>query len=199
MRRANEIVYIAGVDEVGRGPLAGPVVAAAVILNPEKPVQGIKDSKKLTEKQREQLAEKIRETAISYAIGRCEVDEIDNINIFQASLLAMQRAVMQLNVKPHEVIVDGKFSPVLPYPTRAIIKGDETEKSIGAASILAKVYRDQEMKQLHVLYPQYGFAQHKGYATEFHLAAIKQYGISPVHRRSFQPISQLILKERQEA
>lgn len=184
----NKIIYIAGVDEVGRGPLAGPVVAAAVILNPEKNIAGIKDSKKLTEKQRENLAEKIREHAIAFAIAQCDVHEIDKINIFQASLLAMQRAVMQLSIQPHKVIVDGKFSPQLPYPTQAIIKGDETEVEISAASILAKVFRDQYMKQLHDTYPQYGFAQHKGYGTAFHLAAIKQYGICPIHRRSFKPV-----------
>lgn len=179
---------IAGVDEVGRGPLAGPVVAAAVILDENYPIEGIADSKMLSPKKRTLLANEIRIHAIDYAIGRAEVDEIDRINIFQASLLAMQRAVLQLTIIPKQVLVDGKFCPQLPYPCQAIVRGDKTVLVISAASIIAKVARDEEMCQLETQYPGYGFAQHKGYPTPQHLSALQQLGVCPIHRRSFKPV-----------
>jgi len=183
----NQLI-IAGVDEVGRGPLAGPVVAAAVILDEKHPIIGIADSKTLSPKKRRLLANEIRAHAIAYAFGRAEVDEIDTINIFHASLLAMQRAVLQLPIIPDKVQVDGKFCPILPYPTQAIIGGDKTVLAIGAASIIAKVARDEEMCELEILYPGYGFAQHKGYPTAMHLTALKKLGASSIHRRSFKPV-----------
>ncbi|EIJ41295.1 ribonuclease HII [Beggiatoa alba B18LD] len=179
---------VAGVDEVGRGPLAGAVVAAAVILNPEKPIIGLADSKVLSEKRRLILADEIREQALAWALGRAEVEEIDAINILQASLLAMQRAVAQLGVTPQLVLVDGNKCPILPYPTQAIVQGDKTVPAISAASILAKVVRDQEMVELDKQYPLYGLAQHKGYPTKAHLLALQQHGVSPIHRRSFAPV-----------
>lgn len=179
---------IAGVDEVGRGPLAGPVVAAAVILDPDRPIAGIKDSKKLSEKQRECLAQRIHENALAVSIGRAEVDEIDALNILQASLLAMQRAVSQLTIKPTEVWVDGNCCPRLDYPCRAIVRGDQLEVCIGAASIVAKVHRDQEMARWEAIFPGYGFSQNKGYPTANHLSALEALGPSPLHRRSFGPV-----------
>ena len=182
---------VAGVDEVGRGPLAGDVVAAAVILA-ESPVEGVTDSKMLTPERREALAERIRDHAVSWALGRATVAEIDELNILQASLLAMRRAVEALPIQPSLVLVDGNRLPKWPYEARAIVKGDLSEHSIGAASILAKVQRDAEMQALHKHYPAYGFDRHKGYPTKAHLAALETVGVSPVHRRSFAPIRRLL-------
>lgn len=182
------VYWIAGVDEVGRGPLAGPVVTAAVILHPEKPIAGLADSKKLSEKKRDALAREIEDKALAFAYGRAEVDEIDRINILQASLLAMRRAVLALPVQPHEVWVDGNKAPDLPMKVQTFIKGDATVAAISAASILAKVARDREMLSLHEQYPQYGFAGHKGYPTAAHFEALRQHGPTPLHRRSFAPV-----------
>lgn len=187
-----EFERIAGVDEVGRGPLAGPVVAAAVILDPNRPIEGLKDSKKLSKKRREALAEIIKSQALAWAFGRAEASEIDEINILQASLLAMKRAVEALPIAPHKVLVDGNKCPDLAYPTEAIIKGDQKIASISAASIIAKVSRDQEMCELDVIYPGYGFSQHSGYPTKQHLEALTKIGISPHHRMSFRPVADLI-------
>ena len=182
---------VAGVDEVGRGPLAGDVVAAAVILT-ESPLEGVTDSKMLTPERREALAERIRVEAVSWALGRATVAEIDELNILQASLLAMRRAVEALPIQPSLVLVDGNRLPKWPYEARAIVKGDASEPSIGAASILAKVQRDAEMLALHEHYPVYGFDRHKGYPTKAHLAALKTAGVSPVHRRNFGPVRRLL-------
>jgi len=182
---------VAGVDEVGRGPLAGDVVAAAVILA-ESPLEGVTDSKMLTSERREALAERIRDEAVSWALGRATVAEIDELNILQASLLAMRRAVEALPIQPSLVLVDGNRLPKWPYEARAIVKGDLSEHSIGAASILAKVQRDGEMQALHEHYPAYGFDRHKGYPTKAHLAALETVGVSPVHRQSFGPVRRLL-------
>jgi len=178
----------AGVDEVGRGPLAGAVVAAAVILDPNKPIEGLADSKALTEKTRVKLAAQIRSSALAWAIGRAEVEEIDQINILQASLLAMRRAVLALRPQAEYALVDGNRCPDLPCPCEAIIKGDQTVAEISAASIIAKVARDEEMVELDRVYPGYGFAQHKGYGTKVHLQALEDLGVTPIHRRSFGPV-----------
>jgi len=185
MSKFSIIVPIAGVDEAGRGPLAGPVIAAAVILPPKHHLRGLTDSKKLTAKQRDHFFERIKDTCIAYGIGRGEVDEIDRLNIHHATLLAMQRAVLALKIQPGEVWVDGKFCPKVPVPVRAIIHGDETIPAISAASIIAKVTRDREMQMLDEQYPGYGFAQHKGYGTAQHFAALKKWGRTLIHRRSF--------------
>jgi len=185
-------MLIAGVDEVGRGPLAGPVVAAAVILDPGRPIEGLADSKKLSEKKRDQLFEIIQQRALTWCIGRAEVEEIDDINILQASLLAMKRAVMGLSLPPVKVLVDGNKLPDLPYAMEAIIKGDQKEPAISAASILAKVTRDREMVVLDGQYPGYGLAGHKGYPTAAHCDAIASLGISPIHRRSFGPVKRYL-------
>jgi ribonuclease HII len=183
-----DALLIAGVDEAGRGPLAGPVVAAAVILDPARPIVGLADSKKLSAARREQLAAAIRDNALAWALGRAEVAEIDRLNILQASLLAMQRAVAALNVVPAKVLVDGNRCPPLACPCEAIVKGDATVPVIGAASILAKVARDAELRRLHDHYPHYNFAQHKGYPTASHLEALRRHGPCPEHRRSFAPV-----------
>ncbi|MCW8848325.1 MAG: ribonuclease HII [Sedimenticola sp.] len=188
----SSIHLIAGVDEVGRGPLAGPVVAAAVILNPAKPISGLADSKKLSEKRREQLALEIREKAICWALGRAEVEEIDHLNILHASMLAMQRAVEALAMMPQHALIDGNRCPSLPCSAEAIVGGDASEPAISAASIVAKVARDQEMIELDLVYPGYGLAQHKGYPTKLHMAALQQLGITPIHRRSFGPVKRLL-------
>ncbi len=188
----SDLTKIAGVDEVGRGPLAGAVIAAAVILNPLKPIAQITDSKKLSEKQREKIAVQIRDLSIAWAIGRAEVEEIDQLNILQASLLAMKRAVQQLACVPDQVLVDGNLCPQWVYPSQAIIQGDLKVKVIGAASIIAKVARDQEMILLDQRYPGYGLAQHKGYPTRAHCLALQQLGPSPIHRRSFAPVKALL-------
>ena len=186
-------MLIAGVDEVGRGPLAGPVVTAAVILDPDNPIAGLTDSKKLTEKRREALVPIIQQHALSWALGRAEVHEIDQLNILQASLLAMRRAVMALPIAPQKVHVDGILAPDLPYPVVTIIKGDLHDQAIAAASILAKVARDQEMLDLAQQYPGYDLAKHKGYPTAAHQQALMQLGPSAIHRKSFKPV-QLALK-----
>lgn len=179
---------IAGVDEAGRGPLAGPVVASAVILNPERPIEGLNDSKKLSAKKRQQLYSIIQERALAFAIATASVAEIDEFNILQASLLAMQRAVERLLIVPEHVLVDGLHCPKLLQTSQAIVKGDQTVPAISAASILAKVYRDDYMIQLDKDYPDYGFAIHKGYPTPRHLLALKQFGITCHHRQSFGPV-----------
>lgn len=175
--------YIAGVDEVGRGPLAGPVVTAAVILR--EPIEGVKDSKQLTAAKRSQLAVKIKEEALSFAYGRAEAEEIDRLNIHQATLLAMKRAIEALAIKPHEVWVDGLYLPPIAIPCQAIVRGDSLANAIGAASILAKVLRDEEMEKMDLLYPGYGFANHKGYATLEHRKRLAELGPCQIHRRSF--------------
>ncbi|WP_444994612.1 ribonuclease HII [Aliikangiella sp. IMCC44359] len=179
---------VAGVDEVGRGPLAGPVVAAAVILDPAQPIVGLTDSKKLSEKKREKLSEEIRQKALSWYIARCEPEEIDELNILQASLLAMKRAVEGLSVPPEHCLVDGNKLPQLNCSAEAIVKGDLTEPAISAASIIAKVARDNEMCEMDKVFPHYGFAKHKGYPTKAHREAIIQHGITPIHRKSFAPV-----------
>lgn len=185
-------ILIAGVDEAGRGPLAGPVVAAAVILNPEKMIAGLADSKQLTEKQREELFPQIQEHALAWGIGRADVFEIDQLNILQATLLAMQRAVLALKHLPELALIDGNIAPKLNCKTKTIIKGDQSEPAISAASILAKVTRDREMVLLDGEYPQYGFAQHKGYGTKAHLLALEKHGASVIHRRSYAPVALLL-------
>ena len=179
---------VAGVDEVGRGPLAGPVVTAAVILDPKRPIEGLMDSKKLSESRREILAKQIKEYALAWAIGRAEVEEIDEINILQATMLAMQRAIAALDPQPGHALVDGNRCPALPCTAEAIIKGDGTVPAISAASIIAKVTRDNELVALDAEYPGYGLAGHKGYPTKAHVAALNKLGVTPIHRRSFAPV-----------
>ncbi|HVC37878.1 MAG TPA: ribonuclease HII [Gammaproteobacteria bacterium] len=181
-------VFIAGVDEAGRGPLAGPVAAAAVILAPSRPITGLKDSKRLTPQQRERLAAEIREHALAWAVGWADHIEIDRLNILQAALLAMQRAVLALAVAPIKVLVDGNRCPALSYPMEAIVKGDNLIPVISAASILAKVERDAAMKRFDEEFPAYGFRIHKGYPTPMHLAALATHGACTIHRRSFAPV-----------
>ena len=183
---------IAGVDEVGRGPLAGPVIAAAVILDETKPIAGLADSKVLSATRREELAYLIRERALCWALGRAEVEEIDRLNILRASLLAMKRAVETLSLPPELVLVDGNQAPELGYPVQTIVRGDASVPAISAASILAKVTRDAEMCELDRQFPGYGFAQHKGYPTSVHLDALEKQGVSPIHRRSFGPVQRLL-------
>jgi len=184
---------LAGVDEVGRGPLAGDVVAAAVILDPAKPIEGLADSKKLSEKKRELLFDQIRERALCFAVARASVAEIDRLNILQASLLAMCRAVEQLRVPPEFVLVDGNKKPDWHYDCDTVVQGDGRVAAIAAASILAKVTRDREMAELDKEYPGYGLAGHKGYPTKAHLQALEQLGPSPIHRQSFAPVKQLAM------
>ncbi|MCO1333930.1 ribonuclease HII [Microbulbifer sp. OS29] len=183
---------LAGVDEVGRGPLAGDVVAAAVILDPRKPIVGLADSKKLSEKKREQLFNEICERALSYSVARATVGEIDQINILQASLLAMHRAVEHLHIQPEFVLVDGNKKPNWNYRCDTVVKGDGRVEAIAAASILAKVTRDREMFELDLKYPGYGLAGHKGYPTKAHMQALLELGPSPVHRASFAPVKRLL-------
>ena len=182
-------VLVAGVDEVGRGPLAGPVVTAAVILDPARPIAGLRDSKTLAPARREALALLVRERALAWALGRAEVEEIDRWNILQATLLAMERAVRALAVAPEKVLVDGNRCPRVPYPVEAIVGGDGLVEAISAASIVAKVARDSEMVELDARYPGYGLAGHKGYPTREHLEALARLGPAPVHRRSFAPVA----------
>lgn len=179
---------VCGVDEAGRGPLAGTVVAAAVILDPARPIAGLDDSKKLSEKERERLAPLIRENALAWAVASASVEEIDRLNILHASMLAMQRAVQALPMAAHMALVDGNRCPPLSIPCRAIVGGDGKVAAIAAASILAKTVRDADMLAMHQLYPQYGFDRHKGYPTAAHLAALRLHGASPEHRRSFGPV-----------
>lgn len=184
------VVLVAGIDEAGRGPLAGPVVAAAVILDPTRRIRGLADSKVLTPDRREELAVLIRERAIAWATGSAQVDEIDRINIFHATMLAMTRAVAALAIPPDEALVDGNRCPALACRVRAIVKGDRDVKAISAASIIAKTTRDAMLRELDKVYPLYGFAQHKGYGTPEHLAALDRHGPCPIHRRSFAPVVQ---------
>ena len=183
-----DAALIAGVDEVGRGPLVGAVVTAAVILDPQNPIDGLADSKKLTEKKRERLFAEIQEKALYWSIGRAEAAEIDQINILQATFLAMQRAVAGLPVRPGFVLVDGNKAPDFGVPAQAVIKGDGLVPEISAASILAKVTRDREMAELDKQFPQYGFAKHKGYPTALHLEVLAQYGVTEHHRTSVGPV-----------
>lgn len=183
---------ICGVDEAGRGPLAGPVFAASVILGADAAIEGIADSKTLSARKREHLALAIRGGALAWAIGRAEVEEIDSLNILRASLLAMKRAVEALPLRPDEVLVDGQHCPELEFPVRAVVRGDRLVREISAASILAKTARDEEMLALHQGFPQYGFDKHKGYPTAEHLAALRRFGASVIHRRSFAPVKALL-------
>ena len=185
-------LLIAGVDEVGRGPLAGPVVTAAVILDSSHIIDGLADSKGLTEKKRGQLDQLIREHALSFSIGQADVHEIDRMNILQATMLAMQRAVAGLTIRPDKVLVDGNRLPVLSCEAEAIVGGDGLVAEISAASIIAKVYRDRMMNDLHHRYPQYGFDSNKGYPTRMHRDALQKYGVTPFHRRSFAPVKRAI-------
>ena len=187
-----EYQRIAGVDEVGRGPLAGPVVTAAVILDPQKPIEGLVDSKKISEKKRLVLAEQIKRDALCWSIARAEVDEIDELNILHATMLAMQRAVMGLSVQPDMVLIDGNRCPEIPYKSLAVVKGDSLVDAISAASILAKVTRDNEVIQFEEEFPGYGWSKHKGYPTKLHLEALQKLGVTPLHRRSFGPVRRLI-------
>jgi len=181
-------LFIAGVDEAGRGPLAGPVVAAAVILPAKYQLPGLTDSKKLSAARRAQLEPQIKDCAIAWAVAEASAAEIDDINILQASLLAMRRAVEALSISPHQALVDGNRAPRLNMPVQCIVKGDLTEACISAASILAKQARDRMMLELDGLYPQYGFARHKAYPTEAHRQALIEHGVCPAHRRSFRPV-----------
>lgn len=184
---------VCGVDEAGRGPLAGSVVASAVILDPSHSIPGLTDSKKLTAAKRAKLEVEIKQTAIAWAIAEASIEEIDDINILHASMLAMRRAVLALETRPDIVLVDGNREPDLPnFEVHAIIKGDLTEQCISAASVLAKEYRDKQMLELDLLYPQYQFAKHKGYPTQLHRDLLIQHGVSPVHRRSFKPVRDLL-------
>lgn len=189
---SRRIGTIVGVDEVGRGPLAGGVLAAAVVLPERHGISGIVDSKKISPKRRAALSKLIREHAVAWKIGRASVAEIDEINILQASLLAMKRAVEQLGCQPDMVLVDGNMTPELDYPCEAIVGGDSSVEVISAASIIAKVERDGEMEQLDEIYPEYGFRRHKGYPTKYHLEALQKHGPCPIHRRSFAPVRRLL-------
>ena len=187
-----ETELIAGVDEVGRGPLCGPVVTAAVILDPKRPISGLKDSKKLTEARRTELSEQIKQSALAWCIARADVEEIDQLNILHATMLAMQRAVAGLSIVPELALIDGNRCPHLAVPCQAIVKGDDRVPAIAAASILAKVARDTEMQELDRQYPGYGMAGHKGYPTKQHLLALQTLGATPIHRRSFKPVQQAL-------
>lgn len=180
---------VCGVDEAGRGPLAGPVVAAAVILDPARPIAGLNDSKKLSAKKRMALAGLIRERALAWAVAEASVEEIDQLNILHASMLAMQRAVVALQVTPERALIDGNRCPSLAIPAEAVVQGDAKVAAIAAASILAKTVRDEGMLGLHAQYPHYGFDRHMGYPTAAHCAALAAHGVSPVHRRSFAPVA----------
>ncbi|ELI5445179.1 ribonuclease HII [Vibrio parahaemolyticus] len=183
---------IAGVDEVGRGPLVGDVVTAAVILDPNNPIEGLNDSKKLSEKKRLALLPEIKEKALAWAVGRCSPEEIDELNILQATMVAMQRAIAGLKVQPDLVLIDGNRCPELPMDSQAVVKGDLRVAEISAASIIAKVVRDQEMEELDKQYPQFGFAKHKGYPTKAHFEAIEQHGVISEHRKSFKPVKKAL-------
>jgi ribonuclease HII len=184
--------FICGVDEAGRGPLAGAVFAAAVILDPNKTIAGLADSKKLSEKKRDFLAGEIKEKALAWAIASCSAEEIDEINILQASLLAMKRAVESLSLQPDQLLVDGLHCPKLLIPMRAIVQGDSKEACISAASILAKTARDAELYILDEQYPQYGFAKHKGYPTPLHMQMLALHGVLPIHRKTYAPVRRLL-------
>lgn len=184
--------YIAGVDEVGRGPLVGAVVTAAVILDPRRPIVGLADSKQLSEKRRLALYDEIKDKALSWSLGRAEPEEIDQLNILHATMLAMQRAVAGLHLTPDYVLIDGNRCPQLPMPALAVVKGDSRVAEISAASILAKVTRDREMVELDARFPEYGFAQHKGYPTAYHLEKLALLGATEYHRRSFAPVKRVL-------
>lgn len=190
----NGFRLIAGVDEVGRGPLCGDVVTAAVILDPQKPIEGLADSKKITEKKRDYLFDIIKERALAWSVARATVEEIDQLNILHATMLAMQRAVAGLSIQPDLVLVDGNRTPDFGIAAQAVVKGDSLVAEISAASILAKVTRDREMEALHSIYPHYGLAQHKGYPTKDHLQAIELHGINHIYRKSFAPVKKLLSK-----
>lgn len=192
MEMSQKLEIVAGVDEAGRGPLAGAVFAAAVILNPVKPIAGLADSKKLTAKQREKLFDLIYENALAVSVARAEVDEIDHLNILHATMLAMQRAVAGLSIVPELALIDGNRCPKLTCQAQAIIGGDAIEPAISAASIIAKVARDRDMLTLHQQFPEYNFARHKGYGTAEHLAALEKYGPCALHRRSYAPVAKFI-------
>jgi ribonuclease HII len=183
---------ICGVDEAGRGPLAGPVTAAAVILDPAQPIAGLRDSKKLSEAQRDALAIEIKEKALAWAIAECSEQEIDSLNILQATMLAMRRAVEALKITPTLALIDGNRCPVMAIRSEAIVKGDDKVPAISAASILAKTARDHLLAQLHQQYPEYALDQHKGYPTALHLERLKQHGVSPIHRKSYAPVKALL-------
>ncbi|SFR50567.1 RNase HII [Marinobacter daqiaonensis] len=183
---------LAGVDEVGRGPLAGPVVTAAVILRRDHAIEGLTDSKLLTAQHREELYEQILENSVTWSIGRCEVEEIDRLNIYQATMVAMERAVQALHVPPEYVLVDGNRCPKWHWRSEAVVQGDGRVEAISAASILAKVTRDREMVALEETYPGFGLAEHKGYGTPRHLEALNRLGITPIHRRSFRPVQEVL-------
>lgn len=183
---------ICGVDEAGRGPLAGPVTAAAVILDPAHPIEGLKDSKKLSEAQRDLLAEQIKKHALAWSIAESSVEEIDTLNILQATMLAMRRAVEGLKITPSLALIDGNRCPVMPIRSEAIVKGDDKVAAISAASILAKTARDHLLAELHRVYPQYALDQHKGYPTALHLARLKEFGVSAIHRKSYAPVKALL-------
>ena len=183
---------IAGVDEVGRGPLVGDVVTAAVILDPNNPIEGLNDSKKLTEKKRLALLPEIKEKALAWSVGRCSPEEIDQLNILQATMVAMQRAIEGLEVAPDFALIDGNRVPQLNMDAQAVVKGDMRVAEISAASIIAKVVRDQEMEELDKLHPQFGFAKHKGYPTKAHFEAIEQHGVIDQHRKSFKPVKKAL-------
>lgn len=189
---------IAGVDEAGRGPLAGAVIAGAVILDPNNPIEGLMDSKKISEKKRDALFDEIQQKALAWSIGRAEVEEIDEINILQASMLAMKRAVESLSVTPELVLVDGNRCPDILLKTEAVVKGDQLVEAISAGSILAKVARDREMLAFDKKFPQYGFAKHKGYPTKVHMDAIREHGVCEIHRKTFGPVKK-VLSESVEA
>lgn len=180
-------ILIAGIDEAGRGPLAGPVYAAAVILDLTRPIYGLNDSKLLTEQKRVTLAAQIKTQALAFAVEFATAEEVDSLNILQATLLAMQRAILKLKITPDHILIDGTHAPYLPHSKECIIKGDLLIPAISAASILAKVTRDEIMQHYAEIYPQYNFAKHKGYGTKEHLVAIKKFGVCPIHRRSFAP------------
>jgi len=188
-------LWVAGVDEAGRGPLAGPVVAAAVILDPKHPIGGLADSKVLSESKRDKLFGVIRESALSWSIAQASVEEIDALNILQATLLAMQRAIAGLHIQPDEALIDGNRLPVLSIPAQAIVKGDIKIQAISAASILAKVHRDKIMHEYHQKYPDFSFHVHKGYGTRQHLAEIEQYGFLAIHRRTFNPVKTMLMQQ----
>ena len=185
-------ILIAGVDEAGRGPLAGAVYAAAVILDPQRPIEGLADSKTISEKKREQLSVNIKQSALAWAIASASAEEIDNINILQASLLAMKSAIEQLQPAPEKILVDGLYLPDIAIQGEAVIKGDSKHACISAASILAKVARDEELYRLDSIFPDYGFALHKGYPTKLHIEKIQQHGVLPIHRKTFGPVKKLL-------
>jgi ribonuclease HII len=193
--RITQNILVAGVDEAGRGPLAGPVLAAAVILDPVRPIDGLADSKILSEGKRDRLFTMIKENALSWSVGMASVEEIDELNILQATLLAMQRAVNGLAIQPAEALIDGNRLPRLSIPSQTIVKGDSKVKAISAASILAKVERDKIMVDYHKKHPDFSFHLHKGYGTRQHINELNQFGILPVHRRTFNPVKMMILQQ----